>query len=177
MERSRISAKTWETRWRKIDGLYVCLWNAVTGVLTVFLKDVHSILERLQKGVKPTEDVIRATKVGQTVAKLRGCNDKAVSQLAKDLVQTWKSKVNSQREAKKKECECEMARGLRWLEGVLAGWRILSIRECCLGSYVFAGCLGSYVSAGLLLEVVEVLADWSVFEVLKIFVTSRMSSL
>lgn len=132
MERSRISAKTWETRWRKIDGLYVCLWNAVTGVLTVLLKDVHSILERLQKGVKPTEDVIRATKVGQTVAKLRGCNDKAVSQLAKDLVQTWKSKVNSQREAKKKECECEMARDLRWLEGVfdrvanLADSRVLS---------------------------------------------------
>jgi hypothetical protein len=48
---------------------------------------------------------VQATKIGQTVAKARNSEDKSVSQLAKDLVRTWKSKVDSQREAKKKECE------------------------------------------------------------------------
>lgn len=77
--------------------------NLTTAISENRSKDALKILEELQKGVKPTEEVIRATKIGQTVAKIRSADDKAISQLAKDLVRTWKSKVDSQREAKKKD--------------------------------------------------------------------------
>lgn len=79
--------------------------NLTTAVAENRHGDARKIMEKLQSGVKPTEEVIRATKVGQAVAKLRNSEDKGISQLAKDLVRTWKSKVDSQREAKKKDCE------------------------------------------------------------------------
>lgn len=39
------------------------------------------------------------------MAKVKTYEDKDISQLAKDLVRTWKSKIESQRGAKKKECK------------------------------------------------------------------------
>ena len=77
--------------------------NLTSAVSENRTKDALRILEQLQKGVKPTEEVIRATKIGQAVAKIRSVDDKSISQLAKDLVRSWKSKVDSQREAKKKD--------------------------------------------------------------------------
>ncbi|UZJ53150.1 hypothetical protein CBS101457_002470 [Exobasidium rhododendri] len=77
--------------------------NLASAVSESRSQDARTILEQLQSGVQPVEDVIRATKIGQAVAKVRSYDDKGVSQLAKDLVRTWKSKVESQREAKKKE--------------------------------------------------------------------------
>lgn len=77
--------------------------NLTSAVSENRTKDALKILEQLQKGVKPTEEVIRATKIGQSVAKIRSVDDKSISQLAKDLVRTWKSKVDSQREARKKD--------------------------------------------------------------------------
>lgn len=65
--------------------------------------DARKLLDTLQGGVRANEEVLRATKIGQTVAKLRTCEDKTVSQSAKDLVRSWKGKVESQREAKKKD--------------------------------------------------------------------------
>jgi transcription elongation factor S-II len=67
--------------------------------------DARKLLNTLQNGVRANEEVLRATKIGQTVARLRTCEGKSVSQHAKDLVRTWKSKVESQREAKRKEGE------------------------------------------------------------------------
>lgn len=48
------------------------------------------------------------------MAKARSYEDKSVSTLAKELVRLWKSKVDVQREAKKKECEWDS-------EGVCGG--------------------------------------------------------
>lgn len=72
-------------------------------------------------------DAIQATKVGQAVAKLRTCEDKSVVALSKEIVRTWRSKVDSQRvAAKKKDCEgiqeCLTAAKL----GEEADWTILS---------------------------------------------------
>ncbi|TGZ82008.1 transcription elongation factor S-II [Ascodesmis nigricans] len=51
------------------------------------------LLGRLKKGVVPTEAMLRETKVGMAVGKLRNNVDPAVSNAAKDIVQKWKTEV------------------------------------------------------------------------------------
>ncbi|PWN41856.1 transcription elongation factor [Ceraceosorus guamensis] len=60
-------------------------------------KDVGAILSKLKAGVAASEDVIRQTKIGQAVGKLRNSTDKATSQAAKELVTGWKAQVEKQR--------------------------------------------------------------------------------
>ncbi|KAK0543217.1 transcription elongation factor TFIIS [Tilletia horrida] len=64
-------------------------------------EDMVIILKKLKAGVRPTEEIIRSTKIGQTVGKLRQHNDKAIAELAKELVKTWKAAVDSARKEKK----------------------------------------------------------------------------
>ncbi|KAF3920891.1 hypothetical protein ABW21_db0207253 [Orbilia brochopaga] len=56
---------------------------------------ITEILGRLKSDVVATEQVLRETKIGMTVNKLRGHSDKAVSELAKDIVNKWKRDVSA----------------------------------------------------------------------------------
>ncbi|EPS41009.1 hypothetical protein H072_5140 [Dactylellina haptotyla CBS 200.50] len=55
---------------------------------------IAGILGRLKSEVVATEQVLRETKIGMIVNKLRGHSDKAVSELAKDIVNKWKKDVS-----------------------------------------------------------------------------------
>ncbi|KAG8903692.1 RNA polymerase II elongation factor [Tulasnella sp. 417] len=61
-------------------------------------EDAANVL-RLLKKVDATEDLLRATKAGVAVSKIRSCENAAVSQLSKEVVLKWKSQVE---ESKKK---------------------------------------------------------------------------
>jgi len=64
-------------------------------------QDMDTILKKLKAGVKPTEEIIRSTRIGQSVGKLRQHSDKAIADLAKELVKSWKAAVDSARKEKK----------------------------------------------------------------------------
>ncbi|KAF2707496.1 transcription elongation factor-like protein s-ii [Pleomassaria siparia CBS 279.74] len=52
------------------------------------------LLNDLKGGVKATEDLLRQTKIGVTVNRLRTHKDPAVSKLAQELVLKWRDEVN-----------------------------------------------------------------------------------
>ncbi|KAF3938486.1 hypothetical protein ABW19_dt0205232 [Dactylella cylindrospora] len=56
---------------------------------------ITDILGKLKSDVVATEQVLRETKIGMIVNKLRGHSDKAVSELAKEIVNKWKKDVSS----------------------------------------------------------------------------------
>ncbi|CAD6888166.1 unnamed protein product [Tilletia controversa] len=64
-------------------------------------QDMDIILKKLKAGVRPTEEIIRSTRIGQAVGKLRQHSDKAIAELAKELVKSWKAAVDSARKEKK----------------------------------------------------------------------------
>ncbi|GAA5878915.1 hypothetical protein JCM1840_000838 [Sporobolomyces johnsonii] len=55
--------------------------------------EVVEVLKRLKQEVVATEKLLRETKIGVTVNKLRNNQSKEVADLAKELVQKWKSDV------------------------------------------------------------------------------------
>ncbi|KAF2187789.1 transcription elongation factor S-II [Zopfia rhizophila CBS 207.26] len=57
------------------------------------------LLNDLKTGMKPSEDILRQTRIGVTVNRLRTHKDPTVSRLAHELVTRWKEEVN--REKKK----------------------------------------------------------------------------
>ncbi|KAN0060066.1 transcription elongation factor TFIIS [Thecaphora frezii] len=61
---------------------------------------ILSILKKLKAGLQPTEDIIRQSKIGVAVGKLRSHSDKKVADQAKGLVKDWKSIVDKQRKSK-----------------------------------------------------------------------------
>ncbi|KAF2736668.1 transcription elongation factor S-II [Polyplosphaeria fusca] len=58
------------------------------------------ILNDLKTGVKPTEDLLRSTKIGVTVNRLRTHKDPNVIKLAQELVMKWKNEVKKSQPAK-----------------------------------------------------------------------------
>ncbi|CAO1627576.1 unnamed protein product [Sympodiomycopsis kandeliae] len=64
-------------------------------------KDILVLLGKLKSGVVPTEEVIRSTKIGQIVGKLRSNSNSDISSQAKDLVQGWKAVIDKERAAGK----------------------------------------------------------------------------
>ncbi|EST05740.1 Transcription factor IIS, N-terminal [Kalmanozyma brasiliensis GHG001] len=59
---------------------------------------ILSIFSKLKSGLsKPTEDVIRQSKIGVAVGKMRSHSDKKVADQAKSLVKDWKAIVDKQR--------------------------------------------------------------------------------
>ncbi|WFD37374.1 transcription elongation factor TFIIS [Malassezia japonica] len=60
-------------------------------------EDVLSLLKQLKQVVEPTEEIIRATKIGVAVGKLRTHTDARVADLSKELVKMWKMQVEKQR--------------------------------------------------------------------------------
>ncbi|PWN28237.1 transcription elongation factor [Jaminaea rosea] len=63
-------------------------------------KDIQALLSRLKEGVKPTEDLIRTTKIGQIVGKLRASPHAEIATKAKSLVQGWKAVIDKERASK-----------------------------------------------------------------------------
>jgi transcription elongation factor S-II len=63
-------------------------------------EDVVTILNRLKSSVRATEDLLRETKAGVAVGKLRSHASKDVSILAKDLVKKWRTEVDASKKTK-----------------------------------------------------------------------------
>ena len=61
---------------------------------------ILSILKKLKAGLQPNEDLIRQSKIGVAVGKLRSHTDKKVADQAKALVKDWKAVVDKQRKLK-----------------------------------------------------------------------------
>jgi transcription elongation factor S-II len=59
--------------------------------------DLKTLLKDLQKNVKPTEELLRATGIGKIVNKLKLYSDRDVGQLAADIVTKWRHTVNQQK--------------------------------------------------------------------------------
>lgn len=58
---------------------------------------IISILKELQKGVKPTQDVLRSTKIGIVVNRLKQHKAPDVARLSSEIVSKWRSEVNKQK--------------------------------------------------------------------------------
>ncbi|OJD19793.1 transcription elongation factor S-II [Emergomyces pasteurianus Ep9510] len=58
-----------------------------------------SLLKELQKGVRPTEDLLRSTKIGIIVNKLKQHKSPDVARLSSEIVSKWRSEVNKQKAA------------------------------------------------------------------------------
>ncbi|PGG97043.1 transcription elongation factor S-II [Helicocarpus griseus UAMH5409] len=58
-----------------------------------------SLLRELQKGVRPTEDLLRSTKIGIIVNKLKQHKSADVARLSSEIVSKWRSEVNKQKAA------------------------------------------------------------------------------
>jgi transcription elongation factor S-II len=52
---------------------------------------LQGLLSELRKGVRATEDLLRSTRIGVTVNKLRQHKDPAVASQANELVIKWRS--------------------------------------------------------------------------------------
>lgn len=61
------------------------------------VEDILSLLRQLKEVVVPSEELIRATKIGVAVGKLRTHSHARISELAKELVKSWKSQIEKQR--------------------------------------------------------------------------------
>ncbi|CAI6331605.1 unnamed protein product [Periconia digitata] len=55
---------------------------------------VLKLLNELNSGLKPTEDLLRSTRIGVTINKLRTHNDPNIAKLANQMVSKWKEEVN-----------------------------------------------------------------------------------
>ncbi|OKL62018.1 hypothetical protein UA08_02522 [Talaromyces atroroseus] len=56
-----------------------------------------NILKELQKGVRPTEDLLRSTRIGIVVNKLKQHKSPDVARLSSEIVSKWRSEVNKQK--------------------------------------------------------------------------------
>jgi len=57
---------------------------------------VVKLLNELKSGVRATEDVLRSTKIGVTINRLRSHKDPALAKLATELVSKWREEVKKQ---------------------------------------------------------------------------------
>lgn len=58
---------------------------------------IVGLLKNLQKGVKPTEDLLRSTKIGIVVNKLKQHKSPDVARLSSEIVSRWRSEINKQK--------------------------------------------------------------------------------
>ncbi|KAI1334060.1 transcription elongation factor s-ii [Xylariaceae sp. FL0016] len=62
--------------------------------------DLITIMETLKKEVAPTEDLLRTTKAGVVVGRIRGHANKDVARAAGELVSKWRKIVEAEKKAK-----------------------------------------------------------------------------
>lgn len=66
---------------------------------------VYDILQVLHKEVEPTEKLLRETKLGIAVNKLRASGDARISDLVKKMIKSWKDTVTAQKRDAAKKAE------------------------------------------------------------------------
>jgi len=66
-------------------------------------EEILGILQTLKKEAKITEAVLRESKAGLAVGKLRTHNTKAVADLAKEIVKKWKNEVEKEKQSHGRE--------------------------------------------------------------------------
>jgi transcription elongation factor S-II len=59
--------------------------------------NIIALLKDLQKGVRPTEDLLRSTKIGIVVNKLKQHKSPDVARLSSEIVSRWRNEVNKQK--------------------------------------------------------------------------------
>lgn len=59
--------------------------------------NIIALLKDLQKGVRPTEDLLRSTRVGIIVNKLKQHKSPDVARLSSEIVSKWRNEVNKQK--------------------------------------------------------------------------------
>ena len=59
--------------------------------------NIVNILRHLQKDVRPTEEILRATGIGKIVNKIKGNKNPEVARLAGEMVSKWRHTVNEQK--------------------------------------------------------------------------------
>lgn len=59
--------------------------------------NIIALLKELQKGVRPTEDLLRSTRVGIIVNKLKQHKSPDVARLSSEIVSKWRNEVNKQK--------------------------------------------------------------------------------
>lgn len=62
---------------------------------------ILKLLNILNDGVKPTEKLLRETKVGVAVNKFRSHSNSEINSLVKKMIRTWREKVQSEKSSKK----------------------------------------------------------------------------
>lgn len=70
---------------------------------------IKEILNIFSKEIKPTEKLLRETKVGIAVNKLRTHADNSIAGLVKTIIKKWKDEVSAQKAASKKSNESAVA--------------------------------------------------------------------
>ncbi|KAK2741781.1 RNA polymerase II elongation factor [Myotisia sp. PD_48] len=60
---------------------------------------IISLLKELQSGVRPTEDLLRSTKIGITVNRFKQHKVPDVARLSSEIVSKWRSEVNKQKKS------------------------------------------------------------------------------
>ena len=58
-------------------------------------QETKSILQQLRTDVKATEELLKTTKIGLAVGKLRSNENKEISSLAKELVKKWRDDIGA----------------------------------------------------------------------------------
>ncbi|KAF3481932.1 transcription elongation factor S-II [Arthroderma uncinatum] len=58
---------------------------------------IISMLKELQKGIQPTEDLLRSTKIGIIVNRLKQHKAPEVARLSSEIVSKWRAEVNKQK--------------------------------------------------------------------------------
>ncbi|DAA77757.1 TPA_exp: Uncharacterized protein A8136_6303 [Trichophyton benhamiae CBS 112371] len=58
---------------------------------------IVSLLKELQKGIQPTEDLLRSTKIGIIVNRLKQHKSPDVARLSSEIVSKWRAEVNKQK--------------------------------------------------------------------------------
>ncbi|ORX39245.1 transcription factor S-II, central domain-domain-containing protein [Kockovaella imperatae] len=66
-------------------------------------EDVTRLLEKLRKDVQPTEELLRSSKAGVAIGKLRNHSTPGVSTLAKEIVKLWKDAIEESKRKRKRE--------------------------------------------------------------------------
>jgi transcription elongation factor S-II len=92
------------------------------------------MLEDLQERVQPTEDLLRSTRIGITVNKLRHHSSPKVASLVTEIVSKWRSEVNQQIKARESSARTVSLDKRTWkTDGVNINSTLNKIRDGCIG--------------------------------------------
>ncbi|WRT69254.1 transcription elongation factor S-II [Kwoniella shivajii] len=65
--------------------------------------EVVRILKKLKTEVEPSEDLLRSSKAGVAIGKLRSSTTSSISALAKEIVKSWRDKIEESKKKRKRD--------------------------------------------------------------------------